>query len=440
MSKNQNLKEILQSIKNYLMINHPFWGTIVANLDVEIDDKSEDIAKTDCFRKIVFGTRATNLDKKSLLFVFLHEVLHAAFSHSQRGSQKSPLIWNVACDYAVNSILIEEMNYSPPAEIGCLYDKKYSKLSAEEIYYILIEELAKEICPVAKLNKGGSPFESNQEQRQGQGQGEGQDEEGKTGVSCPLKTENTPNACEKCLREKLPKVYNLGDLLPSKKPKEEMEKMKEVLIQAEIIHSKWKTRGNIPGSLAEYIKKIKETKIPFERLLAKYVSELVSGKEEFTYNPIHKRKFAMFEIVAPSISKRESSKVVVVVDTSGSISTKELEIFAGAIKKLSSTVSELTLITHDVEIQQIVRSYEIENFLKELKFKGRGGTSHIKAFEYIEQELCRKEGLIPDVVICLTDGYSEYPERPPRFPVIWVLTKEHKEPPWGLKTVIEEND
>lgn len=434
MSKNETLKETLQSIRNYLMINHPFWGTIVANLDVEIDDKSEDIAKTDCFRKIIFGTGATNLDKKSLLFVFLHEVLHAAFSHSQRGIKKNQLIWNVACDYAVNSILIEEMYYSPPAEIGCLYNKKYSKLSAEEIYYILIEEITKQICPVAGLNKSGSPFESNQELEQEQG------EEGKTDISCPLKTENTPNACEKCLREKLSKAYNLGDLLPSKKPREEMEKMKEILVQAEIIHSKWKTRGNIPGSLVEYIKKIKETKIPFERLLARYVSELVSGKEEFTYNPIHKRKFTMFEIVAPSISKKESPKVVVIVDTSGSISTKELEIFAGAIKKLSSTVDELTLITHDVEIQQVVRSYAIENFLKELKFKGRGGTSHIKAFEYIEQELYRKEGFIPDVVVCLTDGYSEYPEKPPRFPVVWVLTEKHKEPPWGLKTVIEEND
>jgi len=229
-----------------------------------------------------------------------------------------------------------------------------------------------------------------------------------------------------------------ADLLPSSCPKEEIEKVRSILIQADIVNSKFpKAKSNIPGSLLEYIKKIKEPKIPFERLLARYVSQLVSGKEEFSYNPIHKRRFIEYEVIFPTISKAYEPKIYLVIDTSGSISKEELSIFAGAIKKLSTISSELTVITHDVSVQQVIRSSQIDKFLQKVEFKGRGGTSHIQAFEYIEK-ISKKEGY-PDVVICLTDGYTDFPEKP-KYPVIWALTKEHNPPPWGIKVVIEEDD
>lgn len=375
----RELEETIKSVTNYFTITHPFWGTVIANLEIIVDDQRENIAETDCHSKIIFGKGSFGLSKESIKFIYLHEILHVAFSHSQRKKTTyDPIIWNIACDYAVNSILIDEMNYSPPEEISPYYDKKYSKMSAEEIYYDLI---------------------------------------GKR-IELPLST--------------------LIDLLPSSNPKCEIEKIKTVLIQADIVNSKFgKTRGHIPGMLGKYIKSIKEPKVPFERLLARYVSHYTTGKEEFSYNPIHKRKFIDYEIISPTISKAIEPKVYLVIDTSGSISENDLTIFAGAIKKLSTITNELTVITHDVAVQQVIKPSQIDKFLREIKFKGRGGTSHIKAFEYIN-DIAKREGN-PDVVICLTDGYTEFPSQP-KYPVIWALTKTHNPPPWGIKIVIEETD
>jgi len=89
----------------------------------------------------------------------------------------------------------------------------------------------------------------------------------------------------------------------------------------------------------------------------------------------------------------------------------------------------------DAQIQQVIRTTEIETFLRDIKFKGRGGTSHIPVFEYIDRNIKH-----PDVVICITDGYSEYPTKKPRYPVIWLLTENHREPPWGQKVIIKEKD
>ncbi len=37
----------------------------------------------------------------------------------------------------------------------------------------------------------------------------------------------------------------------------------------------------------------------------------------------------------------------------------------------------------------------------------------------------------------LTDGYADYPKRPPEYPVLWVLTPDHQKPSWGRITVLD---
>lgn len=43
----------------------------------------------------------------------------------------------------------------------------------------------------------------------------------------------------------------------------------------------------------------------------------------------------------------------------------------------------------------------------------------------------------PYALIYLTDGYADYPEHPPDYPVLWVLTPDHQTPPWGRVTVLD---
>jgi predicted metal-dependent peptidase len=64
--------------------------------------------------------------------------------------------------------------------------------------------------------------------------------------------------------------------------------------------------------------------------------------------------------------------------------------------------------------------------------KGGGGTSFIPVFDELKKTKCT-----PSILIYFTDGYGNFPEvSPKRYPVLWVLTENHQDPPWGRTTVI----
>ena len=58
---------------------------------------------------------------------------------------------------------------------------------------------------------------------------------------------------------------------------------------------------------------------------------------------------------------------------------------------------------------------------------GGGGTDFRPVFDYVENH----PELDPNLLVFLTDGYGDCPERPSRYPVMWLLTRDGKEQPWG---------
>ncbi|MCT2592997.1 hypothetical protein LHJ74_28140 [Streptomyces sp. N2-109] len=65
-------------------------------------------------------------------FILAHEMLHAALRHADRRGHRDPYLFNVACDYVINSWLVE-MGVGEMPE-GLLYDTALTGLSAEEVY------------------------------------------------------------------------------------------------------------------------------------------------------------------------------------------------------------------------------------------------------------------------------------------------------------------
>lgn len=83
----------------------------------------------------------------SIRFVLCHEILHCVGDHMSRRGSRDPLLWNYACDYAINPILnVEVVNGSfewPTNTDGSrmgLYEEKYVGMKAEDIYDLLIED------------------------------------------------------------------------------------------------------------------------------------------------------------------------------------------------------------------------------------------------------------------------------------------------------------
>lgn len=83
----------------------------------------------------------------AIRFVLCHEILHCVGDHMSRRGNRDPLIWNYACDYAINPILNVEVVSkafewpvnSDGSRMG-LYEEKYEGMKAEDIYELLVED------------------------------------------------------------------------------------------------------------------------------------------------------------------------------------------------------------------------------------------------------------------------------------------------------------
>jgi len=83
----------------------------------------------------------------AIRFVLCHEILHCVGDHMSRRGGRDPLLWNYACDYAINPILNVEVvggafewpSNTDGSRMG-LYEEKYEGMKAEDIYDLLIDD------------------------------------------------------------------------------------------------------------------------------------------------------------------------------------------------------------------------------------------------------------------------------------------------------------
>jgi predicted metal-dependent peptidase len=116
-------------------------------------------------------------------------------------------------------------------------------------------------------------------------------------------------------------------------------------------------------------------------------------------------------------------RIVVALDTSLSMTLRELEEIARQLARLSEHAT-ITICECDVEI---TRTYPFEGKLPSIV--GRGGTDLRPVFA--REHLGRMKA---DGVIYFTDGDGPFPATPAPLPVLWVLTKpEAFHCPWGQR-------
>ena len=129
------MKELRQAEKR-MFRDHPFYTCLYASLK-KIEDDTVNTMCTDGREIRYHPAFVLTLSIPELLFVLCHEVLHVAFLHQIRRGDRDFKLWNVACDYAINGILIKAGLTMPK---DGLHDKQYDGMKAEKIYQLLKEE------------------------------------------------------------------------------------------------------------------------------------------------------------------------------------------------------------------------------------------------------------------------------------------------------------
>lgn len=389
-----SLEDKVLIARRHFITSQSWFGSLVGKLRLKLSTNSKEIptCATDG-ETIFFGAKF--VDKHSieeLVFVFGHELLHCLLNHHLRktGGRKT-LLWNCACDYVVNDIIIQAKIGTMPK--GALHDPKFSGKTCEEIY-TLLETLSTEMQEALKTlddhlpmngdssnsnTPGGNDMEDNQEAQESEEDGEGQG--GKKD-----KDSDKPKAMsDEVAEEWTDALTNIEKELATKSAgqKGSLEKSLEKILKAEApnLHT-YESRVNWKEELREFIK-------------CKFLTDL-------TYMRPNRKTQAM-GIVLPSMKTEEKLNIAIALDTSGSMDQEWITNFLAEIQEilLCYEFGSIHLWCFDTR----VHNYKILDFTEvgQLNFykpMGGGGTT----FE-VNWELMERENITPDLLLMLTDGH-----------------------------------
>jgi hypothetical protein len=201
--------------------------------------------------------------------------------------------------------------------------------------------------------------------------------------------------------------------------------------------------GVVPGGWLRWAETVLPSRVDWRRILAAELRSavaLVAGKVDYSYRRPSRRAHLQPDLVLPTLH-RPIPDVVIVCDTSGSMGdrllARALAEVEGVLVRAGLRHTRLRVLAVDTDVQaagRVTRAGQV-------RLAGGGGTDMGAGIEAAAGLRPR-----PSIVIVLTDGYTPWPERPPRgVRVIVGLLSEGPfrptwpAPGWARTVVIEES-
>jgi predicted metal-dependent peptidase len=181
-----------------------------------------------------------------------------------------------------------------------------------------------------------------------------------------------------------------------------------------------KARGKLSGKLAEIVADIINVKTPWYEILERYMNNHI--KQDYTWTKPNRRHIGT-GIYLPSMATEPSmGELVVQIDVSGSICKRELDYYAGHLSRIvkQCNPTKVHVIYTDTEVVKYVEFDQGQDV--SLEFFSGGGTHMPAGFEWVD-----KQGINPQVFVCLTDGYTDFGEAPD-YPVVWCISSNVEAP------------
>lgn len=174
-----------------------------------------------------------------------------------------------------------------------------------------------------------------------------------------------------------------------------------------------KSQGRIPGELQEKINQLFEKKPPIFNW-KRYFRRLLGTQIDITLKKTYKKESIRFPD-SSGIKHRKKTSILVAIDTSGSVSAKDLADFFAEIYHIWKAGANVKVIEADYNIQ---REYLYNGKCPEL-VHGRGGTSFDEPIQYYNDNYKDYTTLV-----YFTDGCASINKKPNNNNMIWILTSD----------------
>jgi hypothetical protein len=354
--------------------------------------------------------------------VILHEVSHLLLKHFRRaekvvGPESQPWQYELisyAEDMAINDALRAE-GVTLPKDVVYPESCNLPKGETMEFYYHKLFDRAEKVRPVG----GGNGIDGS-----GDGDGPNIPGDGKGGGSCsdgqPRPWEDDAPGKEGSAADgKAGEGGESDGDGSSPAPGIDDATGDEIIFRtAQKIAEDHKSRGVGAGGMSILVEQVLDPPFDPRRRLMQHVrraTEFSSGTGDYSYRRPNRRN-SRPDMVRPS-GVQPVPKITVIVDTSGSMGQKDLGLALGLIGKVINGFRNrdgIKVICGDTHAATVGKVFDP----KHVKLRGGGGTDMRPLIAAAEAEKPK-----PDLIIVVTDGYTPWPEKKTKVPLVCCITE-----------------
>ena len=351
-----------------LLLRHPFFGNMATRLKIQAADDWLPTAAVDG-RHLFYNTQFFNaMDNKEVEFVLAHEILHMVYDHLGRRDERNPMLYNIAADYIVNNLLVDDRIGTKPKIVDCFQDFKYRGWTSEEVYDELFKEAEKN--GQAAIDQLGEMLDEHLDW-EGDGTEDGEGNSDGEGKGRPR--------------------YS----------KAELDQIKDEIKENMLSAAQAAGAGNTPAGIQRLIKEMTESKMNWRELLRQQIQSTI--KSDYTFSR-PSRKGQMSGAILPGMNFQDTIDIAVALDMSGSIANAQGADFLGEIKGIMDEYQDYNIKVWCFD----TKVYNEQDFssdggddLTDYEIMGGGGTDFQANWEYMKET-----GYVPKKFIMFTDGYA----------------------------------
>ena len=379
--------DLMQRARTQMVLRQPFFASLVLQRPL-IESYAIPTAGADARGRIYYnpswiaGEEVGTVNKA--IFLLAHEVMHVALQHCHESvvGDRDPGAANDAQDKVINEILIKE-------KVGEFIEGGSRHPGAENMMW---QDLY--IEPPKDDGGGGGG---------GQKPGPGI---GRDVIPCP---DGEPSPAEESMLR---------------------EEMKSEVAAAAAAARK---QGKLPANLARLVEELLTVKTPWHTILERFFTGFVLS--DYSWKRPN-RRFIGNNLYLPSLGREpRMGRVGFIGDTSGSIGPNEINAFNAHFNRIVETClpEEVVILSVDAKVAGVQR-FEPDAFPVRWEPKGGGGTDMRVGWDWFANS-----GEEYDCIVCLTDGYTPWPDSVP-FPSIVLSTTDQVAPEAVGETIRFEVD
>jgi predicted metal-dependent peptidase len=328
-----------------------------------------------------------SLNDAELRFLVLHECYHKLYRHLTTWRHlydKNAKLANCACDYVINIKLTDD-NKDGFAVMpkGGLLDERFRDMDSARVYKMLEQE------------------QDDDDDGKGQGEGSIDDHD-----------------------------WEGAEDMPQEEAKELERDIDEAIRQGALAAGKLGSGGD------RMFEDLLQTKVDWREVLREFIATTCQGNDYSTWRRPN-RRFVSSGYYMPSGVSESVDELVIAADMSGSMTSALPRLFAeikGICEHVKPKVVRLLYWDTEVCADEKYVDDEVANIVKSTKPKGGGGTSVGCVSAYMAEN-----GIKPQAVIVLTDGYLGGDWGTWSCPVLWCIVDNKRAVPDVGKYVHVEN-